>query len=162
MHPREFRSACSRFATGVTIVVREHDGVRRGVTVSAFTSVSLDPPLVLVCIHQRSSFLARLEHGGGLVINVLAADQADLAERFATKPPAERFLSADWDGLELRGAAAVLECRVHSIEAAGDHAMILCRVGDAFTADREPLVYWRSAFHGLSAPDDFEALAVAA
>lgn len=148
--PQAFRAACARFPTGVTIVTRVRDGVRLGVTVSSFTSVSLDPPMVLVCIHRRSSFLTGLAPGQALAINILAEHQSGISTRFATQRPENRFENdADWDRTRLRGAAAVLECEVAEILEAGDHTILLARVRDVESAARPPLVFCQSGYRQL-------------
>ena len=142
-----FRSACSQFPTGVAIVTRTRAGVRLGVTVSSFTSVSLDPPMVLVCVHRRSSFLQNLVEADSITVNILADDQRDLSIRFSQHPPTGRFLDAQWDGTTLLDAAAVLECGLAEIRIAGDQAILIAEVFEALSSDRLPLVYFRSGYH---------------
>ena len=99
-----FRASCSQFPTGVAIVTRMRAGVRLGVTVSSFTSVSLDPPMVLVCVHRRSSFLQDLVEADSITVNILADDQRDLSIRFSQHPPTGRFVDGQWDGTTLLDA----------------------------------------------------------
>ena len=145
-----FRASCSQFPTGVAIVTRMRAGVRLGVTVSSFTSVSLDPPMVLVCVHRKSSFLQDLVEADSITVNILADDQRDTSIRFSQHPPAGRFVDAQWDGTTLLAAAAVLECGLAEIRIAGDHAILIAEVFDAFSSDRSPLVYFRSGYHEVS------------
>ena len=154
MEEREFRQACSRFPSGVTVVTRTRDldGERLGVTVSSFAPVSLDPPLVLVCIHERSSFLTGLAPGGELVINVLSEQHREIADRFAKLPPAERFIDPYWKGLELRGAASALRCSLREMLPGGDHAILLAEVRSVGVSAAEPLAYCRSAYCRLPPP----------
>ena len=145
-----FRSACSQFPTGVTIVTRMRAGVRMGVTVNSFTSVSLDPPMVLACVRRGSSFLQELRDGDLITVNILAEDQGDLSMRFSQVPPADRFVDAQWDRTVLKGAAAVLECGLAEIRIAGDHAILIADVFEVRAHERLPLVYFRSGYHQLS------------
>jgi flavin reductase (DIM6/NTAB) family NADH-FMN oxidoreductase RutF len=145
----DLRGAMSRFATGVTVVgTYAPDGTPVGTTANAVSSVSLDPPLVLVCLAHESHTLAALRTHGGFAISVLAGEHADLAVAFARPAVAA-------DGPVVPGALAVLECDVHDVLPAGDHAIVLGRVtatevaGDA----RSPLLFFRSR---LSAPDELE------
>jgi flavin reductase (DIM6/NTAB) family NADH-FMN oxidoreductase RutF len=144
----DLRGAMSRFATGVTVVsTYDADGAPAATTASAVTSVSLDPPLVLVCLAHTSNTLAALRRHGGFAINVLAGEHANLAVEFArpATPAAE-------DGPVVPGALAVLECDVHEILPGGDHAIVLGRVVATAVADEErsPLLFFRSR---LAAPD---------
>jgi flavin reductase (DIM6/NTAB) family NADH-FMN oxidoreductase RutF len=111
------------------------------------SSVSLDPPLVLVCLAHTSHTLAALRGHGGFAINVLAGEHADLAVQFARPATA----AAD-DGPVVPGALAVLECDLHDILPGGDHAIVLGRVVATAVADedRSPLLFFRSR---LAAPD---------
>ena len=145
-----FRDALGRFASGVTIVTTR-DGERDyGATVSAFSSVSLTPPLVLCCFRRESDTVRAILDRRRFVVSLLAADQADLARRFAA-PLADRFggiaVSRTDDGIALiEGATAHLVCSVASHADAGDHLVVFGHVHRAGTADRGPLVVHRGAF----------------
>jgi flavin reductase (DIM6/NTAB) family NADH-FMN oxidoreductase RutF len=145
----DLRGAMSRFATGVTVVSSyAQDGAPVGTTASAVTSVSLEPPLVLVCLAHESHTLAALREHGGFAINVLAGEHAALAAEFAR--PA---VAAAGDGPVVPDALAVLECDLHDILPGGDHAIVLGRVVATAVADedRSPLLAFRSR---LGAPDE--------
>lgn len=148
------RAAMSHFATGVTVVTAPGPTPCAS-TVNAITSVSLDPPLVLVCLRDDSRTLAGLLESGRFGVNVLHEDQGALAQRFAKRGSA-------WDGIEyaegaatgaplLHGALATLECAVHDIADGGDHRIVVGRVlAVAHPEDHAPpLIFYRGAFTRL-------------
>lgn len=148
-HPsdsRGFRDALGRFATGVTIVTTlDADGQPVGLTANSFNSVSLDPPMVLWSLARRSVNLHTFLDAGHFAVNVLAADQRDLSDRFA-RPVDDRFAGVDWEagtaGVPvLPGAVASFECATDSRIEGGDHVIFLGRVARFRHADREPLIY---------------------
>lgn len=148
MDTTTFRRALGRFVTGVTVVTtRDADGRPVGLTANSFSSVSLDPPLVLWSLSRRSANLAVFEAAGHFAVNVLAADQTALSERFA-RPSHDRFAGVDWtEGVGgapvVAGCAATFECRTESRHEGGDHVIFLGRVERFDHAERVPL-----AFHG--------------
>jgi flavin reductase (DIM6/NTAB) family NADH-FMN oxidoreductase RutF len=158
LHPvqaQEFTRACARFATGVAVAsVRDAAGNPHGLTVSSFTSVSLDPPLVLVCIaHSTTSIDAfrRAKHFG---VSVLAADQKEISDRFARKGQ-DRFEGVGWAPGEcgvplLSGALATFECAATSCVTAGDHDIFIGTVVHTRISDSQPLVYFGSKYRGLA------------
>ena len=129
----EFRTALGMFATGVTIVTaRAGDGSVIGLTANSFNSVSLDPPLVLWSLARAAASLAAFSNGSHYAINVLAADQKALAERFAAKG-ADRWAGVDFaEGIGgaplLHGAAATFECFNRSRYEEGDHVIFVGEV----------------------------------
>ncbi len=148
-----FRDALGRFASGVTIVTTREADRDYGATVSAFCSVSLAPPLVLCCFRRESDTARAILDRRRFVVSLLAADQAELARRFAA-PLADRFggvaVARTEDGLALiDGAAAHLVCSIASHIDAGDHLVVFGHVHRVATADRGPLVVFRSAFGTL-------------
>lgn len=145
---RHFRDALSQFATGVTIITtRLADDSFLGLTASSFNSVSVDPPLVLWSLSQKANSLPVFTGNSHYVINVLAADQADLAERFA------RRISNRFDGVEyelsrtglpiLKGCAAWFECHNRSRYPEGDHVIFVGEVERCDVHAKQALV-----FHG--------------
>ena len=143
---RGFRDALGRFATGVTIVTTL-DGAGRpvGLTANSFNSVSLDPPMVLWSLARRSLNLRVFLEAGHFAVNVLAADQRALSDRFA-RPAGDRFAGVDWEagtaGVPvLPGTVASFECATDSSIEGGDHVIFLGRVARFRHADREPLIY---------------------
>lgn len=144
-----FRSAMSNVAAAVSVVTTVQEGRSHGTTVSAFMSLSMNPPQVLVSLDRTSGLLARLHVGSTLGLNVLAAHQEEVAMRFASKD-ADKFAGIDWS-LE-HGAPALadrhawLAGRVYRRIDAGDHVLVLADVLHAEPGDREPLTYWRRSF----------------
>ncbi len=145
----------NRFATGVTIVTTDGPGeAPLGSTANAVASVSLNPPLVLVCLREASETLAALRGSGGFAINVLAEDQRGLADRFARTAS-----DAQWDEVAyelsatghplLGGTLAALECAVHDEADGGDHRIVIGRVLSARLADAplSPLLFAESRYH---------------
>ncbi len=143
----EFRSACSRFPTGVVIATRRlRDQRPWGITISSFTSVSLDPPLVLICIRDRSTFLESFEPGDSFAINVVSDELRDLIDVFASGGP-DRFSSVphtydDCGAPILGGASAVFHCRVESLAPAGDHHVVVGVVTATRVTENRPVVYY--------------------
>jgi flavin reductase (DIM6/NTAB) family NADH-FMN oxidoreductase RutF len=144
---RHLRRSVGQFVTGVTVVTYEYEGRPRGVTVNSFTSVSIDPPLILVSIAREARAASGLR-GSPLVVNVLAADQLDLARHFAGHP--QHGLEIPWSQHHrpprLRGAAAWIECRPYAEVEAGDHILFLGRVSSHRTLRKEPLLFHTGRF----------------
>jgi len=147
----DFRRAAGAFPTGVAVVTAvATDGARVGLTVNSFTSVSLDPPLVLVCVHRQAPSLAVIEGGRRFGISILAKSQRTLALRFA-KPAEDKFAGLSWRvgvlGVPLLdGAVAHVECILARILDGGDHKIVIGHVQRARTYTGEPLVFHRSGF----------------
>lgn len=152
--PEEFRNALSRFASGVTVVTtKDEAGKMHGLTVSAFCSVSLEPPLVLVCIEKATgSHYAFLELGL-FAANILNSSQQDISERFASQLT-NKFQGLDFSLSEhglpiLADCLANLECKiVHSYDG-GDHTVYIGEVLNSEAADGDPLLYFRSDYRRL-------------
>lgn len=155
----ELREAMGLFATGVTVVTSvDEDGQPVGTTANAVTSLSLDPPLVLVCFDLGSLTLRAIRGHGAFVVNVLAAPQQHLSRNFA-----RRGFTAAWDGVRhrrgptgsprLEDVLAVLECTVEHSLPGGDHEIIVGRVQHAETssAPGAPLVFFRGTYASLCA-----------
>ena len=149
-----FRSVLSRFASGVTVVTAMGpDGVDHGMTVSAFCSLSLEPPLILVCIDHGTVMHGILAGAKTFTVNVLAAEQEDLARKFSD-PDNDRFEGTSYtrgaNGLALlTGAAAWLECELTQRYEGGDHTIFVGRVEAADAGDAQPLVYYRGGYGQL-------------
>ncbi|MBX6318383.1 flavin reductase family protein [Pigmentiphaga sp.] len=148
-----FRSALGRFATGVTVVTAiGPDGRPVGLTVSSFNSVSLTPPLVLWSLSLTSSSLPMLEAARHYAVNVLAADQLDIAKRFAVRGnPADRFAQVSWRPGEngaplLHGCTAWFECYNRSRYHEGDHCIFVGEVERCGHTDAMPLVFHAGGF----------------
>lgn len=156
LDPAEFRRACSRYATGVTIVTTFDERNRPiGMTANSFTSVSLRPALVSFCIDQRATVFPHFKTAKTFAINVLAQDQIDLSVRFATLDHEERFDGVPWHIGEtgsplIEGALAWLECTRWKVVDAGDHTLFLVRVRQAAALDAvKPLLYFASSYQKL-------------
>jgi len=149
---RDFRHALGQFATGVTIVTaRAKDGRRIGLTVNSFTSVSLDPPLVLWCLSRQATDFAAFNTASRFAVNVLSAKQHHLSRQFATTLT-DKFTSVDCgeapDGSPLlKGATAHFICRVAARFDAGDHVIILGEVEEYRWNEGEPLVFHSGRYH---------------
>jgi flavin reductase (DIM6/NTAB) family NADH-FMN oxidoreductase RutF len=150
-----FRSVLGRFASGVTIVTtRDDNGGDHGMTVSAFCSVSLDPPLVLVCI-DHSATMYRLLHGHRRFgISILSSEQEAYSRRFAADPDTGRFDGIAYSRGEsgvvlLDNALAHLECDVVEHFEAGDHSAFIARVERAEPRHGRPLLYYRGGYAQL-------------
>jgi flavin reductase (DIM6/NTAB) family NADH-FMN oxidoreductase RutF len=147
----EFRRACGRFATGVTIAsVMDAQGSPHGLTVSSFTSVSLDPPLVLICLGHAVSAIHHFRAASHFGINILAEDQRALSERFARKGH-DRFDGVAWHAGQtgvplLPGALAAIECAVHRIVPMGDHDILVGEMMHAQTRDGDPLLHFGGGY----------------
>ena len=147
---RGYRRALGHFATGVTIVTAQADGQLGGMTANSFSSVSLDPPLILWSIDKQSNSLALFQQASHFAINVLAADQMDLASRFA-RSGADKFAGIRWQpGLGgapcMPNGLATFECRRQQLIDAGDHFIILGQVDRYHHCDRDPLLFMRGRF----------------
>jgi flavin reductase (DIM6/NTAB) family NADH-FMN oxidoreductase RutF len=144
--PRRLRHALGRFATGVTVVTTRHpDGKLEGLTANSFSSVSLDPPLVLWSLQRGAPSLASFAAAGRFAVNVLGAHQCDLSRHFSV-PSADKFATvAHEPGLGgcpvLRDSLAAFECRLHDTIAGGDHLIFIGRVERARHRDGEPLIF---------------------
>ncbi len=153
--PKMLRDAFGRFATGVTVVtMRDDSGRPTGVTVNSFSSLSLEPALLLFSLGNRQTSLKWLTDGAPFVVNVLAEGQDDVAWQFA-KPRDNKF-----EGIEtvegaspvpgIAGAIARFECRVWSRYPGGDHEIIVGEVSSLEAQDGAPMLFWRGAMTSLA------------
>lgn len=154
----QFKAAMSHFTSGVTVVTTEHEGTPYGMTVASFASLSLHPPLVLICIEKTVKTHDALAAAGKFGVSILSETQGDLSGRFATKKIEDKFAGVavtrgDALGMPLlNGAICALECSVHSQLPGGDHTIFVGEVESVrATADDEPpLVYFRSGYRRLA------------
>ncbi len=150
----EFRAALGRFASGVTVITTKDSGGRlHGITVSAFCSVSLEPPLILVCIEKNTGSHYALEQSDSFVVNILREDQQYISDRFASYLP-DKFAEVKYhsgiDGLPvLEDVLANLECRLVNSHASGDHTIYVGEIERAIINDGKPLVYWHGNYREL-------------
>jgi flavin reductase (DIM6/NTAB) family NADH-FMN oxidoreductase RutF len=151
----EFRRACGRFATGVTIAsVLDDLGAPHGLTVSSFASVSLDPPLILICLGHEVTSVEVFRAAKYFGINVLSEDQRALSERFARKGH-DRFGGLDWTPGEtgvplLAGVLAHMECAVRQRIAAGDHDIFIGEMLGARVYKGDPLIHFSGRYRKLA------------
>ena len=154
--PDEFKRALGSWATGVTIVTSQDGTDRQGMTVSAFNEVSLEPPLVLVCADKTTITNELIQTSRMFSVSILARDQDALSNKFASKKDEfRRFEGLDCvDGStgcpRIPGAIAWLDCSLHETVDAGDHYLHIGCVQSCDTADRAPLLYFRSTYGELA------------
>lgn len=155
--PDRFVAAMAGAATQVSVVTTDGRAGRFGVTVSAFSSVSAEPPLVLVCINRRSPAIAAIEANTAFCVNLLGDDQAEIANCFAGRPGALTpydFTCADWNRATtgapvLATALASFDCTVETAYDAGTHRIFIGRVAQAISRDAAPLAFSRRAYQAL-------------
>jgi flavin reductase (DIM6/NTAB) family NADH-FMN oxidoreductase RutF len=149
LDPEALRTVLRRMVTGVTVITTEEDGRPWGMTVSAFTSVSLEPPLVLVCLNRSTATAGHVAHRGRFGINVLAAHQSELSGRCA-RPGTPKFLATDdiaphlpgWSSPRVEGALVAFDASVESQLVAGTHAVVIGRITHMAAASAGgPLLY---------------------
>ncbi len=154
LDPLLFRRACAQFATGIAIATTMGtDGRPHGLTINSFTSVSLTPPLVLICIDNRAAVLRAFASSPSFAINILHASQQHLSFRFS-QPVEDRFDTLAWrPGSTLSplldGVLAQLECRTAQRIEAGDHTIYLGEVVHVALQSGEPLLYFNSRYAHL-------------
>lgn len=156
---KDFRDAMGHFASGVTVATGVlAGGCPAGVTASAFTSVSLSPPLVSVCLDKATACLEAFTRGSHFAIHILSEDQKELSIHFAQRS-LKKFAAIDYrlgaDGCPvLAGCLAVIECRRTAVHDAGDHVLIIGLVKRLSTAHDGtlPLLHFRGAYHRLAEP----------
>jgi flavin reductase (DIM6/NTAB) family NADH-FMN oxidoreductase RutF len=150
----EFRRACASFATGITVVtVTDAAGTPHGLTANSFTSVSLDPPIVLVCVGHQAAAHRHLTEASAFAVNVLREEQKELSVRFATRGT-DRFTGVSWHlgagGAPLiEGCLATIECRAKQQVEAGDHTVFLGEVERVEHTSGSPLIYYASHYRQL-------------
>ncbi|MGA8619310.1 MAG: flavin reductase family protein [Candidatus Sulfotelmatobacter sp.] len=154
----EFRKAMGCFATGVTIVTVDLNREVHGMTANAFASVSLDPPLLLVCVDRSARTHAHLHTKKRFGVNILAEDQRAISEYYArpvcTHERAEAEAGARFDRTPLgtpmlHGALAYLECRLKSTQEAGDHTIFIAEVEDVVVRNGRPLLFFRGDYRNI-------------
>jgi 3-hydroxy-9,10-secoandrosta-1,3,5(10)-triene-9,17-dione monooxygenase reductase component len=154
LDPQSLRRLMARWTTGVAVVTSRDGDAPRGATTNAFTSLSLDPLLVLVCLERESHTLAAIRAAGRFCVNVLAAGQEEVARRFATKLPGEEKLAGVphflFDGIPvLEGTALWLACELEREHEGGDHAILVARPLEAAADDdAAPLLFHGGSYRG--------------
>jgi flavin reductase (DIM6/NTAB) family NADH-FMN oxidoreductase RutF len=155
MDQQLFRHVLGQFPSGVTIVTTCHNRTLHGITVSSFCSLSLDPPLVLVCIDQKCRAHSLIQQSEVFAVNILAENGEGLSRHFASRVP-DKFADIPHSLGEtgaplLEHASATLECRLASVLPGGDHSIFVGRVvaARAYT-DIKPLLYHKSGYHRVA------------
>ena len=149
-----FRRVCGKYATGITVLtVLDSKAGPQGMTANSFTSVSLDPPMVLVCIDRKARILGYFAAGTRFAINVLHEDQKELSTCFA-RSGLDRFQGIAWspgqNGCPIfPDVLASLECSVSQMVEAGDHVVVIGEVFHATWRDGQPLIYFNSSYQAL-------------
>ncbi len=151
----DFRRACGRFATGVAVAsVLDESGTAHGLTVSSFTSVSLTPPLILICLGHEITMIDAFRQASHFAISVLREEDERISQRFATRGQ-DRFDRIAWHpgqtGTPLVDCAlATMECETHQRIVSGDHDILVGRVIATKIEDGAPLVYYASRYRRLA------------
>ena len=153
--PRTLRQTVGRFVTGVTVIAMEVEGEIRAMTANSFTSLSLDPPLVLFCLGKDTKAGLMIHGSPGFAVSILSQTQRDLSSYFAglwrdSEPPPFTFVA--WDGgPRLEGCVAAMGCRIHAIHEGGDHWIVVGQVISTYRDELagEPLVFFGGRYVGL-------------
>ena len=156
----DFRAALGGFATGVTVLTTRGEDHAYGMTANAFSSLSLDPPLVLVCVKSGAEGSGHVDQNGVFAVNILADDQEALSRHFASK---DRPRGGDaFRGIGHRtavtgsplldGVVGYLDCRLHERRTVGDHEILIGEVLALESTNREPLLFHRGGYRLLRAP----------
>ncbi|MFQ5878189.1 MAG: flavin reductase family protein [Acidobacteriota bacterium] len=154
----QFRRALRRWASGVSIVTTRGEAGIQGITVASFCSLSLDPPLVLICIGRATRSHARIEGGGAFAVNILRAEQAHLSDGAAGRTAdretwleGARFREVATGAPVLEGCLAWLDCKLVERHDGGDHSIFVGRVEAAGTGGGKPLLWFMSGYRRLAA-----------
>lgn len=150
MDNRLFRNAMGKFATGVTVLITENDGVPHGMTANGFMSVSLDPKLVVISIGHKAKFLEKVTLSKKFSVNILSEDQEHYSRHFAGQQEQE-VQFANLSGLPvLDGAIAQIACEVVSEHEEGDHTLFIGKVIDLRIEDKNPLLFFGGQYRQLA------------
>ena len=152
-----FRQVLGHFATGLTVVTAMEDGVAVGFTCQAFTSLSMDPPMVALAPAKTSTSWPRIAKAGAFCVNILSSGQEAIGRAFAVTG-SDKFAGVDWrPGVlgtpVIEGSLAWVECRLEAIFDAGDHELVTGRVVDLGMAEGRPLIFYRGGFGTFSPAD---------
>ncbi|WP_395656393.1 flavin reductase family protein [Nocardioides sp.] len=151
---RRFRDVLGRFASGVTVVTSTSQGEPVGMTCQSFSSVSLEPPMVLFIPAKTSRAWPMIQRSGTFCVNFLAADQAELSNTMASRG-VDKFVDVKWTPSPqtgspvLEGSVAQVDCTIHSVHEAGDHYVVIGRVVDLLTPEdgpADPLLFYRGEY----------------
>jgi flavin reductase (DIM6/NTAB) family NADH-FMN oxidoreductase RutF len=145
--PERMRSVMGHFASGVTIISTRHEGIDYGLTASAVSSLSLDPPILLICVKRSSNTYEAIKASRVFSVNILREDQSEVARHFATSHP-DKFVGVNVSYGELGvplldDMLATIECRVVEIVSGGTHSVFFAEVEAAQATEGMPLTYFR-------------------
>lgn len=154
----QFREVMGRFATGVTVVTLAHEGTLRGMIANAFSSVSLAPAMLLVCIDEHASMYSHFQSASAFAVNILADDQLELSQAFAARGEKDEvmggfaFRQGPLGSPILDGVLAWAECRIEHRYSGGDHLIVVGRVADLALEqpDAHPLVFFGGEYRSLA------------
>ena len=150
----QFRLALSHFASGVTIVTTEHEGQRYGMTVASFASLSLHPPLVLVCIERSVKTHDAIAAAGKYGVSILSGAQADISSKFASRSDDKfdgvELIEGDLDVPLIAGSLTAIECRLYDRVPGGDHTIFVGEVESMESREGEPLLFHRGQYRRLA------------
>lgn len=156
---RRFRDVLGRFATGVTVVTAMSDDEPVGMTCQSFSSVSLEPPLVLFCPAKTSRTWPRIQRTGRFCVNLLAHDQSDVSNRMASRG-VDKFTAVSWrpsgatGSPVLDGILGYVDCTVHAVHEAGDHYIVIGRVEELEATDEpQPLLFFQGRYARPETPE---------
>jgi len=148
-----FKLALSHFASGVTVVTTAHDGRQYGMTVASFASLSLHPPLVLVCIERSVKTHDAIAAAGKYGVSILSRTQAGISSKFASRSDDKfngvELIEGDLDVPLIAGALTAIECRVYDQLPGGDHTIFIGEVLKIHTQEGDPLLYFRSGYREM-------------
>jgi flavin reductase (DIM6/NTAB) family NADH-FMN oxidoreductase RutF len=158
VHPEDFKAALGSWCAGVTVVTTRQDDLVYGITVSSFTSLSLDPRLILVCLADSNRLPRMIEQTQRFAVSILAEGQEQVSSYFAVSgrepvPAFEEFGTIEWytGSPIIDGALAHLDCELHEAIHAGDHTIIIGHVlGAATQPEQKPLLYFRRAYRTVT------------
>lgn len=150
-----FKLAMSHFASGVTVVTTEQEGEPFGMTVASFASLSLHPPLIVVCLEKTARTHDAVSATGVFGVSILTRTQEEISGRFASRKIEDKFTGVDVTRGELGvplidGSICTLECRVTAALPGGDHTIFVGQVESATMGEGPPLLYFRSGYRELA------------
>ncbi len=155
--PDEFKSVLARWASGVSVVTTSDDGLLYGLTVSSFSSLSLEPPLILVCLHNENRMPDMIRRSGGFAVSILGDDQQEASNYFARpgREPTRDFteICGAWSGEGqpvVDGALAYVVCKTYSLIPQGDHTIVIGEAIETKHRPGRPLLYFDRAYRSLA------------
>lgn len=150
MDDRLFKTAMSKFSTGVTVITAEWENENHGMTANAFMSVSLDPKLIVISVANNARMKSIIEKTKTFAVSILAEDQADVSMHFARQKEKEDVRFIEFAGVPtVEGAIATIACDLHDASEQGDHTLFIGKVRDVAVTDRDPLVYYQGKYEQI-------------